>query len=157
MDTTMTEQQQRDKQRFMQAREQWVRWYDIKYADHCNDEVQKLDADGEEMIKANDLNLSLDEVLRSTQKIMRSQFQEEYTPDVRTFHNETFGLARVFKQLGGASVKDFELEVVSEKDNFEITLERHEGMLVAFDNEAKMKVARTFGFDYFVYHILRND
>ncbi|GDY27995.1 nuclease [Agarivorans sp. Toyoura001] len=45
-------------------------------------------------------------------------------------------------------VKDCVVDGVSEQDNFEITLERYENMLVRFDELSHMKVARTFGFDY---------
>ncbi|MGF1681835.1 ExeM/NucH family extracellular endonuclease [Photobacterium minamisatsumaniensis] len=41
-----------------------------------------------------------------------------------------------------------EVDGVAEKDNFEITLERHEGMWVKLDKDTDMKVARTFGFDF---------
>ncbi|WP_413111548.1 ExeM/NucH family extracellular endonuclease [Thaumasiovibrio sp. DFM-14] len=40
---------------------------------------------------------------------------------------------------------------VNEADNFEITLERHENMLVEFDQDAEMIVSRTFGTDFSVF------
>ncbi|RWX56035.1 ExeM/NucH family extracellular endonuclease [Photobacterium chitinilyticum] len=36
----------------------------------------------------------------------------------------------------------------SDKEDFDFTLERHEGMLIQFNKDSDMRVSRTFGFDY---------
>ncbi len=43
------------------------------------------------------------------------------------------------------------LRTIESDENFDASLERHEGMFVKFDAEAKMNVTRTFGFDFSVY------
>ncbi len=40
------------------------------------------------------------------------------------------------------------LRVLESDEDFDFTLERHEGMLIQFDKESDMRVSRTFGFDY---------
>ncbi|MGR5144914.1 ExeM/NucH family extracellular endonuclease [Photobacterium alginatilyticum] len=40
------------------------------------------------------------------------------------------------------------LRVLESDEDFDFTLERHEGMLVQFDKESDMRVSRTFGFDF---------
>ncbi|OLQ75432.1 hypothetical protein BIT28_22605 [Photobacterium proteolyticum] len=43
------------------------------------------------------------------------------------------------------------LRVLESDEDFDFTLERHEGMLVQFDKESDMRVSRTFGFDFGPY------
>ncbi|PSU48805.1 endonuclease/exonuclease/phosphatase [Photobacterium frigidiphilum] len=40
------------------------------------------------------------------------------------------------------------LRVLESDEDFDFTLERHEGMLVKFDKESDMRISRTFGFDF---------
>ncbi|MEH6534414.1 MAG: ExeM/NucH family extracellular endonuclease [Photobacterium frigidiphilum] len=40
------------------------------------------------------------------------------------------------------------LRVLESDEDFDFTLERHEGMLIQFDKESDMRVSRTFGFDF---------
>ncbi|GAB3533804.1 ExeM/NucH family extracellular endonuclease [Photobacterium alginatilyticum] len=43
------------------------------------------------------------------------------------------------------------LRVLDSNENFDFTLERHEGMLVKFDKESDMRVSRTFGFNHYPF------
>ncbi|WP_019615420.1 ExeM/NucH family extracellular endonuclease [Psychromonas ossibalaenae] len=43
------------------------------------------------------------------------------------------------------------IRVLEEDENFSVTLERHEGMLVKFDKESDMHVTRTYGYDFGPY------
>jgi len=43
------------------------------------------------------------------------------------------------------------LRVLESDENFDFTLERHEGMLVKFDKESDMRVSRTFGFNHYPF------
>lgn len=43
------------------------------------------------------------------------------------------------------------LRVLESDEDFDFTLERHEGMLVKFDQESDMRVSRTFGFNHYPF------
>jgi len=50
--------------------------------------------------------------------------------------------------IGNGTIPVTNVRVASNDDEFDFTLERHEGMFVNIDQHADMYVARTYGFDY---------
>jgi len=52
----------------------------------------------------------------------------------------------------GHSISATPLRTLESDEDFDFTLERHEGMLVAFDKEADMHITRSFSFDYSSYN-----
>ncbi|TXR53300.1 ExeM/NucH family extracellular endonuclease [Reinekea thalattae] len=69
---------------------------------------------------------------------------------------EYFGLTELapeYVELTGnsAEIVATPLRTLASDDNFEQTLERHEGMYVLLDESADMHITRTFGFDYASY------
>jgi len=52
----------------------------------------------------------------------------------------------------GHSIIATPLRTLESDEDFDFTLERHEGMLVAFDKEADMRITRSFSYDYSAYN-----
>lgn len=52
------------------------------------------------------------------------------------------------EKIGTGTIAPITVVALDTDEDFDFTLERHEGMLVAFQKESDMRVTRTYGFDY---------
>ena len=57
----------------------------------------------------------------------------------------------IYRQSAGNVIAVTPLRELETDTSFDMTFERHEGMHVLFDLDAKMQIARTFGFDFGVF------